>query len=365
MPDPRTATVSVIVPNYNHTRFLRKRIQSILSQTYQDFELILLDDCSTDDSRELLREYASDPHVTHVQFNDANSGSTFRQWKKGLALARGKYIWIAESDDYAEPTFLVRLVQLLERDGSIVFAYCRSKCVDEYNNVIRYADDRLWHIDAESWKQDFRVKGHEYCQRYFVYANAIGNASSVVFRKAAYESVGGVDDSTCTSGDWQLWAMMALKGNVAYVSEPLNYYRTHPGTVRNAVWGTGTLVPLYLRERFQVVRLVLDRVGDGPALRERAYREHARQWIPFVLAAARSGRSRRALFKVVKEFDPHPMKRLIQAAPPALLASWTSSRVASVVRNHIWFPLLTATRAIRHPLGLRRGGISVRLKKVP
>ena len=98
--------VSVIVPNYNHERFLRQRIDSILAQTFRDFELILLDDCSTDYSREILREYASDPHVTHAEFNEVNSGSTFKQWNKGVRLAQGKYVWIAESDDYANPHFI-------------------------------------------------------------------------------------------------------------------------------------------------------------------------------------------------------------------------------------------------------------------
>ncbi|HVB58282.1 MAG TPA: glycosyltransferase family 2 protein, partial [Candidatus Acidoferrales bacterium] len=97
---PNMPTVSVIVPNYNHARFLRKRIDSVLQQTFQDFELILLDDCSTDDSRSILSSYAGDPRI-RIEFNDANSGSTFKQWNKGVRLARGKYVWIAESDDYA------------------------------------------------------------------------------------------------------------------------------------------------------------------------------------------------------------------------------------------------------------------------
>src|SRR5579864_2284139 len=105
-------TVSVVVPNYNHARFLPERIESILRQTYQDFELILLDDRSTDDSRAILSQYGGDPRVT-IEFNDVNSGSTFKQWNKGVRLARGRYIWIAESDDYADDRLLERLVAAL------------------------------------------------------------------------------------------------------------------------------------------------------------------------------------------------------------------------------------------------------------
>ncbi len=74
--------VSVIVPNYNHASYLVARIESILNQTYQDFELILLDDCSTDDSREVLLKYKDNPKVTHLVFNEQNSGSPFIQWQK-------------------------------------------------------------------------------------------------------------------------------------------------------------------------------------------------------------------------------------------------------------------------------------------
>src|SRR5262245_48768001 len=122
-------TVSVIVPNYNHERYLRKRVESILAQTWPDFELILLDDCSTDSSRETLQSYAGDPRV-RVEFNERNSG-TFAQWNKGVRMARGRYIWIAESDDYADATFLERLVGVLEADPAITLAYCHSWSVEE------------------------------------------------------------------------------------------------------------------------------------------------------------------------------------------------------------------------------------------
>ena len=83
------STVSIIVPNYNHARFLPKRIDCILGQSLQDFELILLDDCSPGESRSILSQYAGDPRV-RIEFNEVNSGSTFKQWNKGVQLARGK-----------------------------------------------------------------------------------------------------------------------------------------------------------------------------------------------------------------------------------------------------------------------------------
>jgi glycosyltransferase involved in cell wall biosynthesis len=110
-----TPKVSIIVPNYNHAKFLPQRMDSVLGQTFQDFRLILLDNCSTDDSRSILDEYRGDPRI-RVVFNERNSANTFKQWNKGIRLARGEYVWIATSDDCAEGRLLERLVEILENE---------------------------------------------------------------------------------------------------------------------------------------------------------------------------------------------------------------------------------------------------------
>ena len=81
--------VSVIVPNYNYSRYLNSRIDSILAQTFSDYELILLDDASTDDSAQVLEQYGGNEHVTHLIVNEKNSGSPFVQWKRGMENISG------------------------------------------------------------------------------------------------------------------------------------------------------------------------------------------------------------------------------------------------------------------------------------
>ena len=105
-------TVSVIVPNYNHAPYLQERFDSIFNQTFQDFEVIILDDCSSDNSKEIIEEYRNRPQVSHIVHNEKNSGYPFKQWAKGFGLAKGEYIWIAESDDWAELNFLENLVSI-------------------------------------------------------------------------------------------------------------------------------------------------------------------------------------------------------------------------------------------------------------
>jgi glycosyltransferase involved in cell wall biosynthesis len=107
--------VSVIIPNYNHAEYLKQRIDSILNQTYKDFELIILDDCSTDNSREIIDDYTSHfPFITSY-YNDINSGSPFTQWDSGVKKAKGEFIWIAESDDFAEADFLEKTNAILDK----------------------------------------------------------------------------------------------------------------------------------------------------------------------------------------------------------------------------------------------------------
>ena len=118
--------VSVIIPNYNHARYLDERIQSVLNQTYQNFEVIILDDKSKDNSVEVINKYRDNPHVSHVIINEENSGSTFKQWHKGFELAKGELIWIAESDDKCKKEFLETLLRFFEQEPQCVLAYTRS-----------------------------------------------------------------------------------------------------------------------------------------------------------------------------------------------------------------------------------------------
>ena len=106
--------VSVIIPNYCHAKYLDQRIQSVLNQTYPNFEVIILDDCSPDDgaSRAVIEKYRFDPHVTHIIYNETNSGSTFKQWNKGFSLAEGELVWIAESDDFCEDMLLEKCIMV-------------------------------------------------------------------------------------------------------------------------------------------------------------------------------------------------------------------------------------------------------------
>lgn len=220
--------VSVIVPNYNHSRYLRQRIDSILNQTYQDFELILLDDKSTDNSVEVLQSYASDPHVSHVVVNDENSGCVFRQWERGLSLARGKYVWIAESDDYAEPTLIEKCVEVLESDSEIVV------CQVGAHTVLEDGTERRNDYDRWDGEGDGRVNvydGRKFINGYLKYYNYLYNASGIIFRRAGVLPLPEETKTMRVCGDWVVWLTMAERGKVAIVHSRLNNYRVGSASI--------------------------------------------------------------------------------------------------------------------------------------
>jgi len=285
-------TVSVIIPNYNHARFLRQRIESVLRQTYQDFEVILLDDCSTDESRLILSEYADDPRV-RIEFNAVNSGSTFKQWNKGVRLARGEYVWIAESDDYADERLLERLVPLLVAESTTVLAYCRSWRILADGQITGSCEVDL---DPQRWRADFWADGREECQNYLVRCNTMTNTSAVLFRREVYVQVGGADESMVICGDWKLWAAMALTGRIAYLGQPLNYFRVHDTTVRAKCERLG-LGPV---EYLGLIRWMLLRVTPSDAARRKLSEDAFSLWTPAVDVLGQ--KEPEAALRVIDEF---------------------------------------------------------------
>jgi glycosyltransferase involved in cell wall biosynthesis len=225
--------VSVIVPNYNHEKYLVKRLESILNQTFQDFEIILLDDCSPDDSKEILLKYAKNSKISHCVFNETNSGNTFVQWNKGIDLAKGKYIWIAESDDFAENTFLEELVDYFNQNQDLTLVYCQSNKADE-NDVITGSWLEFTNVfDQERFLNDFTIDGNLFIEKFLIYKNVIPNASGVLFLKERALELGPLDTDIemryC--GDWLFYIKLITNQRIGFVSKSLNNFRYHTNSV--------------------------------------------------------------------------------------------------------------------------------------
>ena len=214
--------VSVIVPNYNHAPYLKRRIDSIINQTFQNFEIILMDDCSTDGSREILDSYKDHPKVSKVMYNNENSGSTFVQWNRGISVAKGEYIWIAESDDVAAPSFLRKAMSVYNSDPAVVLSFTQSYKLNYKSEITGSWLGFMRSTDKELFIKDFIIGGHNFITRSLIYKNTIPNASSLVFSKQAYLAIGGADITLRYCSDWLTFLKIATKGKVAYISEQLN-----------------------------------------------------------------------------------------------------------------------------------------------
>jgi glycosyltransferase involved in cell wall biosynthesis len=298
--------ITVIIPNYNHANFLEKRIQSVLDQTYQDFEVILLDDASTDHSRDILQAYAQHPRVHKVIFNPVNTKIPFKQWNKGLREARGEYIWIAESDDYADPRLLEKLILPLEAHPNIGVSYCQSWKVDEADRVLASMQDWTDRLDRDHWATSYINSGIDECRQYLCFQSTIPNASAVLFRRSVYEQIGGADESFRLSGDWLLWAKMLLASDIAFTSEPLNYFRTHSSTVRG---GSGQS-NLPLKEAFQILEQLAKAIPLDEPTQEKAFNGFIGAWLAGAITYRWTLQAHLEVYQAFKQIDHRLHQRM-------------------------------------------------------
>lgn len=228
--DPAFAPkVSVIVPNYNHAAYLRQRLDSIYAQDYANVEVILLDDCSTDGSREILVDYAR-RHAANTTtcFNEANSGGVFNQWKKALELATGELVWIAESDDYCDPNYLSELVRFF-RNEAVMLAFSRTQFIEREGEPVLSTEKFLRDCLGDLVGGPFIRSAHWLVNRAWGRKNIVPNVSSALFRHPGRMPL--LADANWRGlrlfGDWIFYLHLVRGGLVAYSPATTNYYRQH------------------------------------------------------------------------------------------------------------------------------------------
>lgn len=231
--------VSVIIPNYNHAQFLEQRIESVLNQTYSNIEVIILDDCSTDQSLEIIEKYSKSDSRIRVILNEKNSGSPFKQWKKGIDNARGELVWIAESDDHCDNNMLECLLEFFDKNSATGIAYAMSIFVDEQGNKFGSHLDNLRQLHPTLWETDFETDGKTVMSQYMPIINVIPNASAVLFNKDIAKRVNW--DKLLSyrlAGDRYFWIQILSECGIAYTVKAVNYFRFSTTTVRASVGNT-------------------------------------------------------------------------------------------------------------------------------
>jgi len=238
--------ISVIVPNYNHAPYLKERIDSILNQTFQDFEIILLDDYSTDSSREVLNLYKDHPKVSHILFNEKNSGLPYKQWAKGMQSAKGEYIWIAESDDTSSPSFLEEALLPFSYDNQISISYCQSTRMDEWGNIV---GNWLFHtqslIGGEKFENNFLMDGNSFIINYLIYKNTIPNVSGALIKNDELIEKLDIPQHYLACGDWLFYMRILLNKKIYFTSKALNNFRFHNNSAVTNTKKKKSLVTLF------------------------------------------------------------------------------------------------------------------------
>ena len=224
------------MPNYNYAIYLKSRLDSIINQSHPIFEIIILDDASTDDSLQVIEQCLLKTKIdTQVIKNKHNSKSVFKQWIKAIQLAKGDIIWIAEADDEAHVEFLKKSLSYFD-DDDVVMTYTQSKQIDEKGNVLNdtyfdYTND----IDLHKWQNNFVNDGIEELTTALSVKNTIPNVSAVLFRKknliSAIESCKPLLVELNIAGDWLVYSEMLKQGKLAFIAESLNNHRRHQKSV--------------------------------------------------------------------------------------------------------------------------------------
>jgi glycosyltransferase involved in cell wall biosynthesis len=287
--------VSVIVPNYNYAAYITERLASIGSQTIAPYELIVLDDASSDQSVGRIRDFLeTSPIPSTLVINETNSGSVFRQWQRGVEMARGEFVWIAEADDLADPEFLAELLSAFSRPD-VVMSYCQSRQIDGDGRVLsEHYLDYVSDIDREHWTRPYIVEGREEIASALHIKNTIPNVSAVLFRREALAAVldghAAEIQSHRHAGDWVTYLHLMEQGAIAFSPRSLNSHRRHQRSVT-----VGNFNMRQLSEIVRVQRTAISRYGLGPTAELDANRYAQTLYEQFGLATERH-----------PTFDVHP-----------------------------------------------------------
>jgi hypothetical protein len=240
---PDLPSVSVVVPNYNYARYMPERLGSIFRQTHPVQEVVVLDDCSTDNSLEVIPAVAAKAgREVRLAPNKVNSGSVFAQWRKAAEYAKGEFVWIAEADDLSDPDFLARVVALMKDDPKVVLGFSDSRTIhadgspmwDSYKGY--YAT-----VEAGALSRTEVMGAEAFVRRFLGVKNLILNVSAVVWRRDALLRALDACEAELRgfrmAGDWRLYleALAQPGARIAYEARPLNVHRRHAQSVTHAL----------------------------------------------------------------------------------------------------------------------------------
>lgn len=205
--------VSVIIPTYNSVRFVTEAIDSVLNQTFKDFEILVVDDGSKDETKEVLAEKYGDS----IRYLNKENGGVSSARNYGIEKAIGKYVAFLDADDVWMPKKLEKQVELLETNPEIGLCYVSTQRVDEDLNFLNTIEARVF---------------DDYCETLLLNLNIVsGSCSSAIVRRDIISQTDGFDSKFSTYADWEMWLRLSLLTKFAPVTEELVKYRMVKGSM--------------------------------------------------------------------------------------------------------------------------------------
>ncbi len=207
--------VSVIIPTYNRADLLPRAIDSVSNQTFKDFELIVVDDGSTDNTKEIVMEYQKkDERIKYLW--EENSGGPAKPKNTGIKNSQGEYIAFLDSDDEWFLKKLEKQLKLFESSNTLGFVSCNALIIDENNN-----NNRRWEYNSPKNKDFISL----------LEGNKIWSCSSVIIKKDIFERMGFFDENLNFGEDWEMWLRITKRYNFDFVYEPLIKYYLHQNNI--------------------------------------------------------------------------------------------------------------------------------------
>lgn len=247
---PPSATV--IVPAYNHEKFIRARLDSILSQTIGDVDILVLDDCSADGTAQVVGEYLTDPRVRFIR-NETNTGSPFMQWLRGAEMAQSELIWIAEGDDLASHDFLETMLPAFD-DPQVNLAFCRTEIINEFGVPQPGALDPYYKTsDFPFWGETVKMDGLTAVEKGFGSMCLIVNGSATMIRREKLIAGAAIAKAYKMCGDWYIYLSALVEAKLVYTTAATNYFRRHTSSAVHKIEGT----PQYFNERARIAEYVV------------------------------------------------------------------------------------------------------------
>lgn len=267
--------VTVIVPCFNHEKYIKERLESILNQSYPIYEIIFLDDKSSDNSVKVAKEVISRTTIPYkIIVNEKNSGSPFKQWKKGIELAKGDIIWIAEGDDSCSNNFLSTLTPYFD-DKFVNIAYAKTEMMNEKSAIsLGVFDEYLNDAYPDKFSKNYIKTGNEEINDQLGALNTLINASGLLIRKSSFGKNLDAAQRYKMCGDWLIYIECLKNGKIAYDINATNYFRRHSASQVAKTEGSEA----YFRERKEISEYVFSNFQLSDTLKNKTFVIMEKEW---------------------------------------------------------------------------------------